>query len=91
MITGYGITKEMVFAHAEKHDEYFMGEIIVKALGINGTCTGFCRVKKRGSDEYRDDIIRLFWMLYNGKDVVEDIPIKDVMKRLETIKISVER
>lgn len=83
-MTGKLITKEMIRDHAIRHDADFMGEIIVKALGIRGFCEGFC-INRSYPNHYN-----LFWER-NGVTYGETFSESDIMKALSKVTITVER
>lgn len=86
-INGSTITREMLRCHAENHDSNFMGEIIVKALGIRGWCEGFCVNR---SMRLANNNFNLYWSR-DGEVYGETFSEDDIMKALEKVKITVER
>lgn len=83
-IDGNQITREMVRQHAKMHDEDFMGEIILSAIGIRGYCEGFC-INRNFPGHYN-----LYWGR-DGEVYGETFSEDDIMNALGKAKITVER
>ena len=88
-VNGCCISKEMLLAHAKEYDECVMGNIVVHALGINGSCIRFCICKAKGFES--GDWINIGWILDNGDSYVKTFHVNEILPRLNHIKIVIKR
>ena len=80
------ITKEMVYQHAKEHDDNILGPIILSAIGVRGSCIGFCVNKHPIYANGR--FYNLFWTR-DGNDYGETFSEDDIMRFLKRVKVTV--
>lgn len=75
------IDVDMVRYHAEKFDSEIFGSMILYALGIDGSCTTFCK-----SARY-EGLYVLSWMCNDGYIYHDLFSEEEIMESLKKLKI----
>jgi hypothetical protein len=75
----------MLDIHAERHDIEIMGQMVVDALGINGSCNMFCKCKAV-SDSYN-----VGWTTDSGKTYAETISYERIINAIRNLKYEKRR
>lgn len=79
------IEKWMLDIHAEHHDTEIMGQMVVDALGIDGSCDMFCKCKPI------PNYYNVGWTLTNGETYAETIPYETIINAIRKLKYTKER
>jgi hypothetical protein len=75
---GFFVEKWMLDVHAEHHDTGIIGQMVVDALGIKGTCEMFCKSKNQ-------DCYNVGWTTSFGETYAETIPYERIINAIRKL------